>query len=68
MVGGTLCNRTAIVAAGALLFVAAIGWFLYGVRHSRRRGWGIAYRLLLALIFLSACAGLAISAASNGRA
>lgn len=65
VIGGTLCDRTGIVAAGTLLFVAAIGWFLYGVRHSRRRGWGIAYRVLLALIFLSACFGLAISAASR---
>ena len=65
VIGGTLCNRTGIVVAGTLLFVAAIGWFLLGVRHSRRRGLGIAYRILLALIFLSACVGLGISAASH---
>jgi hypothetical protein len=65
VIGGTLCNRTVIVAAGTLLFVAAIGWFLHGVRHSRRHGWGIAYRVLLALIFLSACVGLGISAVSH---
>jgi len=65
VIGGTLCNRTGIVAAGTLLFVAAIGWFLYGVRHSRRRGWGIAYRVLLALIFLSAGIGLGISFVSH---
>ncbi len=65
VVGGTLCNRTGIVAAGTLLFVAAIGWFLYGVRHCRRRGWGIAYRALLALISLSALIGLGISAMSH---
>jgi hypothetical protein len=66
VIGGTLCNRTGIVAAGTLLFAAAIAWFLYGVRRCRRRGWGIAYRILLALILLSACIGLGISAASNG--
>ena len=65
VIGGTLRDRTGIVAAGTLLFVAAIGWFLYGVRHSRRRGWGIVYRVLLTLIFLSACVGLGISAASR---
>lgn len=63
VIGGTLCNRTGVVAAGTLLFVAAIAWFLYGVRHCRWRGWGNAYRVLLGLIFLSACIGLAISAA-----
>lgn len=68
VIGGTLGSRTAIVAAGTLLFVVAVAWFLHGVRHCRRRGWGIAYRILLALIFVSACVGLAISAASNGRA
>lgn len=68
VIGGTLGNRTGIVAAGTLLFVVAIGWFLYGVRRCRRRGWGIAYRVLLALIFLSACVGLGISAVSHGGA
>jgi len=67
VIGGTLCNRTGIVAAGTLLFVAAIAWFLYGVRRCRWRGWGIAFRVLLALIFLSACIGLVISAVSHGR-
>ncbi|MGH8189960.1 MAG: hypothetical protein ACREP2_00755 [Rhodanobacteraceae bacterium] len=65
VIGGTLCDRAEVVAAGTLLFVAAIAWFLWGVRHCRRRGWGNAYRVLLALIFVSACVGLAISAASN---
>ncbi|HJP98462.1 MAG TPA: hypothetical protein VJ862_07875 [Rhodanobacteraceae bacterium] len=68
VIGGTLCNRTGIVAAGTLLFLVSIGGFLYGVRHGRRRGWGIAYRILLALIFLSACVGLGISAVSHGSA
>lgn len=67
VIGGTLCDRTNVVAAGTLLFALAIAWFLYGVRRSRLRGWGIAYRILLALIFLSACIGLVVSAASNGR-
>lgn len=68
VIGGTLSNRTWIVAAGTLLFVVAIGWFLYGVRRCRRRGWGNAYRILLALIFLSAIAGLVISAVSQAGA
>ncbi|MGH8148173.1 MAG: hypothetical protein ACREPY_17815 [Rhodanobacteraceae bacterium] len=67
VIGGTLCDRTDVVAAGTLLFALAIAWFLYGVRRSRQRGWGIAYRTLLALILLSACTGLVISAVSNSR-
>lgn len=66
VIGGTLCNRTSVVAAGTVLFVAAMAWFYVGVRHSPRRGWAIAYHALLTLIFLSACIGLAISAASHG--
>ncbi|MGH8214268.1 MAG: hypothetical protein ACREPZ_01015 [Rhodanobacteraceae bacterium] len=65
VIAGTLCSRTGVVAAGTLLFVAAIAWFLYGVRHCRWRGWGNAYRILLVLIFLSACIGLVISTVSH---
>lgn len=65
VIGGTLCNRTGVVAAGTLLFAAAIAWFLYGVRHCRLRAWANAYRVLLALIFLSACIGLVISFVSH---
>jgi hypothetical protein len=68
VIGGTLCSQTGIVAAGTLLFALSIAWFLYGVRRSRKPGWSAAYRILLALIFLSACTGLVISAVSNGRA
>lgn len=68
VIGGTLSARTGLVAAGTLLFAAAIAWFLYGVRRVRRRAWGIAYRVLLGLVFLSACTGLVISAVSNGVA
>jgi hypothetical protein len=65
VIGGTLGNRTWIVAAGTLLFVLAIAWFLFGVRHCRMRAWGNAYRVLLALIFISACVGLVISFVSH---
>ncbi len=68
VIGGTLGARTDIVAMGTLVFVAALAWFLVGVRRSRRRGWGIAYRVLLGLILASACIGLVISAASRGPA
>lgn len=68
VIGGTLVNRTGVVAAGVLLFVLAMVAFFLGVRHSPRRGWSIAYHVLLALICLSACIGLAISAASHGAA
>lgn len=66
VIGGTLCSRTGVVAAGTLLFVAATVWFFVGVPRARARGWGAAYRVLLGLIFLSACTGLAISALSHG--
>jgi hypothetical protein len=65
VIGGTLCNRPEIVAAGTLLFVVAIAWFLFGVGHCRMRAWGNAYRVLLALILLSACVGLVISFVSH---
>lgn len=68
VIGGALCNRTGVVAVGTLLFALAIAGFLYGVRRSRGHGWAIAYRVLLVLIFLSACVGLVISAASNHAA
>lgn len=66
VIGGTLCSRTSVVAAGTLLFVAATAWFFVGIHRARVRGWGVAYRVLLGLIFLSACTGLAISALSHG--
>lgn len=66
VVAGTLCNRTGVVAAGTVLFVAATAWFFHGVRRSRHRGWATAYHVLLALIFFSACIGLVVSAASHG--
>lgn len=68
VIGGTLCSRTGVVVAGTVLFVAAIAWFFFGVRRSRHRGWAMAYHVLLALIFLSACIGLVISATSHGNA
>lgn len=61
VIGGTLCRQVSVVAAGMVLFVLAIGWFLYGVRHCRERAWGIVYRMLLALILISAAIGLALS-------
>lgn len=68
VIGGTLANRTGLVVAGTVLFVVAIAWFFHSVRRSSRRGWAVAYRVLLALIFFSACIGLVISAASHGVA
>jgi hypothetical protein len=68
VIGGTLCNRTGMVAVGTLLFVGAIAWFFMGVRRARVNGWGVAYRVLLGLVFLSACTGVVISAVSHGAA
>lgn len=68
VIGGTLGNRTGAVAAGTLLFVAAIAWFFAGVRRCRVRGWGTVYRVLLGLLFASACTGLLISALAHGAA
>lgn len=62
VVGGTLCNRTGVVAAGTVAFVLAIAWFLYGVRRPLHRGWGIAYLVVTSLVGISACVGLVISA------
>lgn len=66
VIGGTLGHRTGLVALGTLLFVLALAWFLFGVRCCRRFGWGIAYRVLVALILVSSGIGLVISAVSNG--
>jgi hypothetical protein len=66
VIGGTLANRTGVVAVASVLFVCALGWFLIGVRHTRQRGWGAVYRVLLILVLLSAGIGLVISAVSNG--
>lgn len=68
VIGGTFCDSTAIVAAGTVAFALAVAWFLYGVRHCRHHGWCRAYQVLLALILVSACIGLVISAVSNGAA
>lgn len=68
VIGGTLCNRTGVVAAGTVLFAAAIAGFFAGASRSRLRGWGVAYRVLLGLVFLSACTGVVISAVSRGGA
>lgn len=68
VIGGTLCSRTDIVAIGTLLFVGTIAWFFMGVRRARVRGWGVAYRVLLGLVFLSACTGVVISVVSHGAA
>ncbi len=68
VIGGTLGNSALVVAIGTLLFAVAVAWFLVGVRRSRARGWGIAYRILLVLILVSACVGLAISITTRGLA
>ena len=64
---GTLGDRFGLVAGGTLLFVLAIAWFLYGVRAVRWRGWGIAYRVLVGLIFASSLVGLVISTGAKGN-
>jgi len=68
VIGGTLCDRSDAVAAGTVLFVAALVWFFFGIHRARARGWGVVYRVLLGLILLSACVGLTISAVSHGGA
>lgn len=66
VIGGTLGRNTVVVAVATLLFAIAIAWFLVGVRRCRRRGWCIAYRILLGLVFVSACVGLVVSGLSHG--
>lgn len=68
VIGGTLVRNTTMVAAATALFAIALAWFLVGVRRCRHRGWAIAYRSALALVLVSACVGLAISAISHGLA
>lgn len=65
VVAGTLCHRTPWVAFGTVLFAVALAWFLWGVRRCRSRRWGVAYRVLLALMLASACVGLVISVVSH---
>lgn len=66
VVAGTLGQRVAVVAAGTLLFMAALAGFFLGTRRCRWRGWGAVYRVLLGLVFLSACVGLALSFPGDG--
>ncbi|MDN5865581.1 MAG: hypothetical protein L0I62_10300 [Gammaproteobacteria bacterium] len=66
IIAGTLCSLPGLVAAATVLFLAALLWFFGGVRRCRRRGWGVAYRVLLALVSLGACVGLVFSILSNG--
>ncbi|MEO6972399.1 MAG: hypothetical protein ABI135_03120 [Rhodoferax sp.] len=67
VIAGTLGGRFGLVAGGTLLFAVAIAWFLYGVRAVRWRGWGMAYRALVGLIFASSLIGLVISTGANSR-
>lgn len=62
---GTLCNSTDLVALGTVAFVLALAWFLWGVHRCRHGGWGIAYRVLLALMLVSANVGLVLSVVSH---
>ena len=68
VIAGTLCNRTGWVALGTVLFAAALGGFFIGLGRVRVRTWGVAYRLLLGLVLLSACIGLVLSAVNHGGA
>ncbi|HEX7339534.1 MAG TPA: hypothetical protein VF271_06315 [Rhodanobacteraceae bacterium] len=68
VIAGTLCRQTQWVAVATAVFVLALAWFLLGLHRCRYRGWGIAYRVLLALILVSSFIGLLISVFSNGLA
>lgn len=61
---GTYLQDTALVALGTLLFALALLWFLYATRQNRWRVWGVAYRALLGLLFLSSCVGVVLSIVS----
>ncbi|MGH8228923.1 MAG: hypothetical protein ACREU3_13660 [Steroidobacteraceae bacterium] len=67
VIAGTLDDRFDWVACGTVLFAAAIAWFLYGVRIVRWRWGGIAYRVLLGVIFSGSLIGLVISGVANRR-
>ena len=61
VIAGTLCARFWMVLIGTFLFAAGIALFLLGTRGGARGGWLVAYRVLLALIFLSSLVGLALA-------
>lgn len=61
VIAGTLRGSPALVAAGTVLFVAALAAFLLGVR-GEGGGWLLhAFRVVLAVTCLGACVGLALS-------
>lgn len=61
VITGALRGSFAMVCAGTLLFATAIALFLWHARGGSRRGWLLAYRILLALIFASSLVGLGLS-------
>lgn len=61
VIAGTLLGHFLLVFAGTALFAVGIALFLMLTRGARHKGWLVAYRVLLGLIFLSSLVGLALS-------
>ncbi len=68
VIAGTLLGQPRLVTLATLVFALALAGFLLGVRHSRHAGWAAAYRVVLGVVFLSACIGIALSLRSHGAA
>ncbi|MDE2496539.1 MAG: hypothetical protein KGK35_01820 [Xanthomonadaceae bacterium] len=66
---GTLCEQFALVLVGTVLFALAIALFLLATRArgGSRRGWLMAYRIVLGLVFASSLVGLALAVAGHMR-
>lgn len=64
---GTLCEQFALVLVGTVLFACGIALFLLATRGGPRRGWLMAYRTVLGLVFASSLAGLALAVAGRVR-
>ena len=62
---GTMCERFALVPTGSALFAFGVALFLLGTRGGARRGWLIAYRVALGVVFVSSLVGLALAAAGH---
>lgn len=61
VIAGTLLGHFLLVFVGTALFAVGIALFLLLTRGARHKGWLVAYRVLLGLIFLSSLVGLALS-------
>ncbi len=66
IVVGVVTDHVAVFYAGSALLFAVLARWLYRVRRSTRRGWGLlTYRLFLAALVVSIPIGMAITTAGR---